>query len=406
MADNLDTQLAQSRDRITEILTNKRPSLQDVSSSFLNAVTGRTSYGEELNAMRAARLGEQKTLFDVLSGHKQLKQADRKLGQAEQTQAWKRIQDARKNGVEDAEAIGKSIERYVVNDADRQIVANHLQSLPETVTALNAESMVSRAVGDLTSQGKIKQKKVSTETGTYSFGNFLESGSNEAVTARRHGKSGQVEINDGTGWKTAGKGSFIGQNVQAGSVGGLTANKVDDIKADLASAGRARSRVQQMLQSVREDKSRAGITGTLRRWGQTAFGITSDLADLGVDVGGIIGDTVLDLKEDLNADQAEAEMASFFDKSLPQNTVFENSLAYQLARARKGDKRINMEDFRIAKSDVNLTGLTSSDDVIARLQAIDMEFAEAERDLQARIGIEPEKEPVWEIRDGKLIQVK
>lgn len=194
--------------------------------------------------------------------------------------------------------------------------------------------------------------------------------------------------------------------------GGLPATRIDDIKADLSSVTRARSRVKQMLTAVTEDRSRAGIAGTIRRWGQTALGITNDLADLGIDVGGIVGDTVVGLKEDLNAENVDPQVATYFDEKLPQNTVFENSLAYQLARARKVGKRINLEDFKTAKADINLTGVTSSDDVIARLRAIDMEFAEAEMDLNKRMGKSSPDEPpstglpTYEIRNGKLIKVE
>ncbi len=79
----LDEQLTQSRDRITDLLTKNRPSQGDIGSAMLRAVTGRTSYGDELNRIKASRLGEQKTLYDVLSGHKKIKQAGRKMVIAE-----------------------------------------------------------------------------------------------------------------------------------------------------------------------------------------------------------------------------------------------------------------------------------------------------------------------------------
>ncbi len=155
----LEEQLAQSRDRITDLLTRKKPELGDIASAFLRSSGGQSTYGEELNRMKAGRLAEQKTLFDVLSGHKKMKQADRQLGAAESKNAWDRIQAARKQGVEDAKAVGDSIERYVVNDADRQTVANYLSESQEQVTALNADTSVARAVGELASTGKITQKK-------------------------------------------------------------------------------------------------------------------------------------------------------------------------------------------------------------------------------------------------------
>lgn len=228
----LEDQLASTRDRITELLSKNRPSTEDISRSMLRAITGRGSYGDELNALRANRIAEQQGLFDVLAGHKKIQQTDRQLGMQEQQNAWDRLQAARKAGIQDAEAIGSAIDRYVVDDAEKQIVANYLQGLPDEVNALNAGNMVAKAVGDLTSSGKIRQRKQSTETGTYSFGNFLPSGSKESFTARKHSKTGRIEYNDGSGWKEAGRGSFIGQNVQAGSTSELTgSDRSKEIKA-------------------------------------------------------------------------------------------------------------------------------------------------------------------------------
>lgn len=223
----------------------------------------------------------------------------------------------------------------------------------------------------------------------------LEHPTEGAVTLDRRDPRLKKYLQPGSGWVETSR----------SKQGELPATRVDDIKADLGAVSRARSRISQMITAVKEDKSRAGLVGTAKRWGQTALGITADLADVGIDVGGVVGETVVGLKKDLNEGSIDPEVTKYFDEKLPQNTVFENSLAYQLARARKGDRRINMEDFKAAKNDINLTGLTSSSDVIARLRAIDMEFAEAEQDLNARIG-QPAGEPVYEIRDGKLVRVE
>lgn len=156
----LEEQLAKSRDRITELLTKRKPEFGDIADAFLNASTGRTTYGEEMNKMKAGRLAEQKTLFDVLSGHKKMQQTDRQLGTTERKNTWAKLQDLRKQGVEDATAVMDSIERNVVNDADRQIVANYMETMPgEDITAINANSMVAKAVGDLAASGKITQKE-------------------------------------------------------------------------------------------------------------------------------------------------------------------------------------------------------------------------------------------------------
>lgn len=80
MAD-LNTKISTQRDRITELLSRSVPEIPDVSRALIRASTGLTTYGQELNAIKASRLKEQKTLFDVLAGQKRMAQTDRRLDQ-------------------------------------------------------------------------------------------------------------------------------------------------------------------------------------------------------------------------------------------------------------------------------------------------------------------------------------
>ena len=90
--------------------------------------------------------------------------------------------------------------------------------------------------------------------------------------------------------------------------------------------------------------------------------------------------------------------------------MFENSLAYALARARKGSGRLNSDDVENARKDVGITGLSSVKEVIARLRAVDNELTSSEGGLQQRLkgatGNKKESLPQFEIRDGKLVPVK
>lgn len=271
----LDDQLSASRDRITEILTRNKPSVSDVSTAMLRAVTGRTSYGEEMNRMKAATLGEQKTLFDVLSGHKKIKQTDRQLGATEQKSAWEKVKFAIDQGNADAKAVGDEIERYVVNDKDRSTVADYLHGLPDKINARNAGAMVSRAVSELASQGKISQKKLAGQE-TTTYGNWLPSGGKEALTSRRTNK-GKVEVlKDGT-WhpvESMGSGSFVSQAVQAGSIGdlgpqkkeGITLREQRDIMTNLIKAG------NRLRDDVKIEGAEAiGWTGAIERFADTSI---------------------------------------------------------------------------------------------------------------------------------------
>ena len=185
--------------------------------------------------------------------------------------------------------------------------------------------------------------------------------------------------------------------------GEIPASIQDDINIEMSSLNRGRQRIATMRQGIMANRGRAGIAGTVTRWGQEALGMAADLTGIGIDVPGIVGDTMQDVQGDLNRGMAEQGVADYFDPTIPQNEVFENSLAYSLARARKGKGRLNKDDVENARKDVRITGLTSVDAVLARLAAIDQEFAEAQSGLEVRLGGEKKGVPTYIIRDGKLV---
>lgn len=191
----------------------------------------------------------------------------------------------------------------------------------------------------------------------------------------------------------------------------LSANKVDEINAERRRVVDTQGVLRGLIKGIREKPSRAGLAGTASRIAQTAFGITGDFNVLGIDVKGTINALTPDFLKDVDANNVDEDVTAIMsDKSLPENTVFENQIAYSLARARKGNFRINLEDFKIAKGDVNITGLTSSFDVLSRLEAIDQEFDRAIIGFDARLdaeGASPDVElPTFELRDGKFQEVQ
>lgn len=200
----------------------------------------------------------------------------------------------------------------------------------------------------------------------------------------------------------------VGLNVQAGSVAELPGkDRQDEIRSTVGAISRARSRVSKIRTSINENRSRAGLGGTITRFGQRAAGIAVDLVDLGVDVPGVVSDVATDVASDIQSGGAEESVASFFDPSLPQNEVFENSLAYALARARKGTGRLNLQDVANARQDVAVTGLSSVDEVLARLDAVDQEFSEAQKDLRARLqGETRDAVPTFRVEGGRLVPVE
>lgn len=209
-------------------------------------------------------------------------------------------------------------------------------------------------------------------------------------------------------------GTIIGQSIQAASAGGLTSNRADDIRADIGHISNARSMLADMRQSILDDPTRSGVLGFVRGKAQTLIGIASDVGDI---LGGAVTRTVTDtakaVLDDITLGQsdpsrgADEEIASrFFDPKLPENEVFENSLAYALARARKGKGRLNLDDVKTAREVTKLTGLKSSQDVLAKLAAIDKEFENADKIAQGRLRGETGGDvPTFEVKDGRLVRI-
>ena len=184
-------------------------------------------------------------------------------------------------------------------------------------------------------------------------------------------------------------------------------NRQDEIRGNIQSMARARATVAKLRESIVENRSRAGVVGTISRVFQEGVGIVRDFVDIGIDVPGFLDEMIPQVAEDIQNGAADQGISAFFDPSIPENDVFENSLAYALARARKGSGRLNRDDVLNARKDTKITGLTSSDAVLAKLQAIDQELAAAQNDFQNRLGgITGDKVPTFEVRDGRLIKVE
>ena len=191
--------------------------------------------------------------------------------------------------------------------------------------------------------------------------------------------------------------------------GELSAGKVDELTEGIDLYDRAITGLDDMVAGIKENRSSAGLVGTATRLFQEGIGMATDLSEMGIDVPGAIRDGMEELETDVNAGRADpAIFGRFFNKALPENDVFENRLAYVLAKSRKGGGRLNIQDVQNAKADVKLTGLRSVDSVLAKLNAVKTELSGAREDLSARRGQEPKKSdsPVYEMQDGVLVRVE
>ena len=185
--------------------------------------------------------------------------------------------------------------------------------------------------------------------------------------------------------------------------GELSASKKDELTGEIDLYERSIVGLDDMVAGIEANRGSAGIGGTASRWIQEGIGMATDLSEIGIDVPGAIESGMEELTNDVNIGRADPAIAGrFFNPALPENDVFENRLAYVLAKSRKGRGRLNVQDVQNAKKDVKITGLRSVDSVISKLHAVRKELFETQTDLKARRKQEAGGLPVYGMVDGKF----
>lgn len=177
--------------------------------------------------------------------------------------------------------------------------------------------------------------------------------------------------------------------------------RADEVQADIDTLTGTLTNIRKMRETINADRSRGGIVGAARGLLQTGQSVILDVMNSVPAVREAMTAFSLDKKLGL----ADEGISLFFDPKLPEIDVAENSIAYGLARARKGSGRLNTDDVRLAKQDVNLKGLTSVDDALSKLSAIEAEIAGAAAAMQMRLpgkATAPSKRFI--LRNGELIE--
>jgi hypothetical protein len=132
-----------------------------------------------------------------------------------------------------------------------------------------------------------------------------------------------------------------------------------------------------VIGQVEIDKSTTGITGSLKSWAQKIVGMAEDAAPEAV---------VSAISQTANS----FGLGSYFDKNLPEQEIYQNTIALELAKLRvsAGDSnnpKAIKAAFDAAREDVSLRGFTSSKEVKARLEVIRREFQSARDKLVQRL---------------------
>ena len=163
-----------------------------------------------------------------------------------------------------------------------------------------------------------------------------------------------------------------------GGIGsGLRPSQALNQKAQVDNLELAISTLDTIIGQVTIDKSTTGITGSLKSWAQKIVGMAEDVAPEAV---------VSAIYQTANS----LGLGSYFNKNLPEQEIYQNTIALELAKLRvsSGDSnnpRAMKAAFDAAREDVSLRGFTSSKEVRARLEVIRKEFQSARDKLVQRL---------------------
>ena len=182
-------------------------------------------------------------------------------------------------------------------------------------------------------------------------------------------------------------GGWVPVDIQGtpGEFSELTGTRADQLRGRYDNASTAKTVVNELIQNVKENPGNYGAVGAVKGALQSGGAVFGDVFEAtGIDIIGTLGRS---FEQEVATGEVDPEIVSrFFNPDIPENEVKENYLAYELAKARKGIGRAPaVADVENAKNSVNLTGLTSSKDVLSRLQQISREFENAQRNLSNRL---------------------
>jgi hypothetical protein len=167
----------------------------------------------------------------------------------------------------------------------------------------------------------------------------------------------------------------------------------------LSFIGEGETLIDNLLADIAVDPTIVGIAGSLRSTGKAALGMISDLGAEGL----------MNKAKDLAAssDLSLEEMNNLFgNENLSTLDILENSIGMLFARIRQPEDRLLANTINRSISDVKLTGLTSSENVVDRLNLIKKIIAGRKSSINERFGIgEAEEEVMLELIDGKFVEV-
>jgi len=137
------------------------------------------------------------------------------------------------------------------------------------------------------------------------------------------------------------------------------------------------------LSNIEQSPTRAGVIGSIRGFAQKVAGVAGDIAPK------TLAETMrktIEIIPGITPEQKN-DLSGYFDPAIPENEIYENTIALELAKLRvtSGGGGIRAIDraFKAAQKDVKITGMFSSNEVMARLKKVREEFT-TERGKQSK----------------------
>jgi hypothetical protein len=202
-------------------------------------------------------------------------------------------------------------------------------------------------------------------------------------------------------------------SVQGAASDVLPPVRMDTLQAERDWIGFQSEELGRMITSIQADPTLAGVLGQARRTGQQTFGAIRDLGSVfGADGSQRASEFMLNAanlasKEVADGNMTESQFDRLFnDPNLSEIALFENTLAFTLARLRSPDGRLLSPIVNQSLQDAKITGFTSSADVINKLSQIQRQLDSRIEGLDRRMGSDqrPQQQQGGEISLDDLLR--
>ena len=175
------------------------------------------------------------------------------------------------------------------------------------------------------------------------------------------------------------------QGSMSGLGGALTARDALAQQSQRDRLGVVIDTIDSVIDNIEQSPTRAGVWGGIRGAAQKIAGVAEDIAP---ETLARTMKTTVENIPGLSKEQREG-MSGYFDSAIPENEIYSNTIALELAKLRVlaggGSIRAIESAFKAARKDVALTGAFSSQEALTRLRTVRREFESERQNLEQRL---------------------